>query len=113
MMRLWGRMKGEPVGERRDTLILTLQESTFMRLPEGERAAAIRHLFQEVAGTPQGLQAFTILLMDLYYFREAADEEAVALKNYATRFLRERLGVTDPLLQTSLILSSSRKGEAR
>lgn len=85
-----------------------LKDASWMRLPPAERDRAIRRLFLSVFNTAEGKEVLTLLLMDLYAFREAHDTEAQILKSFSTRFLKERLGVSDPQALTCAILTTAR-----
>lgn len=89
-------------------LMFTQKEASYMALEAGKRPAAIVRLFRQVFGTRAGLEALNVLLMDLYAFREAPDADAQALKNFATRFMKERLGASDQQVMTCAIFSTAK-----
>lgn len=61
-----------------------------------------RRLFR----TEDGAIFLSVLLDDLFYTRPAKDEKEMALKNFGTFLLKERLGLThDSLAVTAAILN--------
>jgi len=62
--------------------------------------------------TEAGAIFLTAILDDLGYNRSATTEREIALRNYATTFLRIRLGLTtDSIAVTTALLNIKHKGE--
>lgn len=60
--------------------------------------------------TPNGAIFLSVLLDDLYLTRPADNEGKMALKNYGTFLLKERLGLThDSLAVTTALLNIGQK----
>jgi hypothetical protein len=93
-------------GDRLDPVMMGIKDTDLARVKPEERDAYAVTLFRELFTTPRGAQVLMLLLADLRFFGEARNPDEVALKNYATTFIRERLGVTDPQLLTSAILTT-------
>ena len=94
--------------EHKGPEMFVLKEASYMALEKPKREAAIRRLFRQVFETRQGREVLAVILADLHVFSEASNPDAQALRNYATRFLRQRLGVTDPQAITNAILNTAR-----
>lgn len=85
----------------------SMKEASYMAVPAEERPRQIRRLFRMVFDTRQGREVLAILLADLHYFEEATNPDAQALRNFATSFLRNRLGITDAQATACAILNTS------
>ena len=85
---------------------MTHADVWFKELAPADQMAKIREIGREIFSTPKGAIFLAVLLDDLYYTREAKDERQVALKNFGTFLLRDRLGLTnDSLAVTTAILN--------
>ena len=80
------------------------------RLPEREQAEACRKWMQRFLGTQEGEWFLALFLRDHHYFEEARNPEEQALRNYATFFLRERLGVTSSVAYVRALLDNTTQG---
>jgi len=82
----------------------------FKDLPPDEKIAAIQKIGREMFSTPNGAIFLSVLLDDLYLTRPADNEGKMALKNYGTFLLKERLGLThDSLAVTTALLNIGQK----
>lgn len=82
----------------------------FKDLPADEKLAAIQKIGREMFSTPNGAIFLSVLLDDLYLTRPADNEGKMALKNYGTFLLKERLGLThDSLAVTTALLNIGQK----
>jgi hypothetical protein len=78
----------------------------FKDFPVKEKIKIVQKIGREIFSTPNGAIFLSVLLDDLYFTRPATTEREVALKNYATYLLKERLGLTnDTLAVTTSLLS--------
>jgi hypothetical protein len=62
-------------------------------LPPKERAEALQRITREVYSTPNGALVLSALLQDLNWTRDDIDGDKVVLRNFATYYLKERLGI--------------------
>jgi len=62
-------------------------------LSEKERLVELRRLARSVYGTEEGALVLTALLQDLHWNQESKYPSEDILKNFATFYLRERLGI--------------------
>lgn len=62
-------------------------------MTQQEQEAEARAMVRRVFSTPEGKKVFTGLMFDLGLFREATDPDSVAKRNFATFYLRERIGL--------------------
>jgi hypothetical protein len=77
---------------------------------EKEQMVEIRALCRRVCGTEEGAIFVTILLQDLGWNTEGETPKEIILRNFATYFLKERLGITkDPLAVISTVMSEEFK----
>lgn len=70
---------------------------------EKKQAENMRKMFREVFGSAKGKTCLNILLTDLHYFLPCANEKEVALRNYASFFVAERLGLFDTVKITDCL----------
>ena len=67
-----------------------------------------RALVRRVYSSPDGKKVLTALLLDLGLFEQSTDPEKVALRNFATFYLKERIGfkkAQDAVLVIELMLA--------
>lgn len=82
----------------------------FKDLPPDEKVAAIQKIGREIFSTPNGAIFLSVMLDDMYLTRPADTEGKMALKNYGTFLLKERLGLThDSLAVTTALLNIGQK----
>lgn len=73
----------------------------------------IRKIGRKLFSTPEGAVWLTAVLDDLRYGTHAITERDVALKNYATTILRDRIGLTkDSLAVTTALLNIGTEAHA-
>lgn len=63
-------------------------------MPKEERVKEMRLITRRVYGTEEGALVLTALLHALYFTREATTPQEVALKNFATFYLEDALGIS-------------------
>lgn len=74
---------------------------SFLSDDEKEQNYKLQEAFHKVFETPEGKIVFNALLNDLHYFDICKTEGDVALRNYATFLINQRLGVKDTLYVTN------------
>jgi hypothetical protein len=67
--------------------------NTLTGLSAKDADRALQSMTRAVYSTPEGALVLTALLQDLYFNRQAETPEQAALKNFATHYLVNRLGV--------------------
>ncbi len=72
---------------------MIVSDNYLAELPHEERVEEIKRLTVKVFSTPEGALVLSSILESLYWNREAETPDQVALRNYATYFVREHLGV--------------------
>lgn len=80
------------------------------RLPVHEQEEACRRWLRQFLSTQEGEWFLALFLRDHYYFEEAKTQEEQALRNYATFFIRERLGVTSSVAYVRALLDNTVEG---
>jgi hypothetical protein len=80
--------------------------------PPAEQMAEIRRQFRAVFDSQEGTFVLAAILDDLGFWREATTPEAMALKNYATVLMKDRLGARDLYSVTQAVLSVRDKENA-
>ena len=89
---------------------MTTDDVYFSSWSDDEKEKEIQRIGRELFSTQDGAIFLSIMLDDLAYNREAEDAEEEARRNYATFFLRERLGLTkDSLAVTTVLLKIHEK----
>jgi len=89
---------------------MTRMEVWFKELPAREQEEKIREIGRRLFSTPEGAIFLTVMLDDMQYNMQAGSEREVALKNYATILLRDRIGLTrDSLAVTTALLNIGTK----
>lgn len=114
-MRPWFKREGRVVSHKRGDedgkeRFRPVADPPWTRLPEREQAEACRQWMRRFMGTQEGEWFLALFLRDHYYFEEAKNPEEQALRNYATFFLRERLGVTSSVAYVRALLDNTTQG---
>lgn len=65
----------------------------------------LQEAFHKVFETDDGKKVFNALLNDLHYFSICKTEGEIALRNYATFLLNQRMGIKDTLFVTNHLVS--------
>lgn len=93
---------------------MTAGDVYFSSWTDDEKEKEIQKIGRALFSTPDGAIFLSIMLDDLAYNREAEDAEDEARRNYATFFLRERLGLTrdSMAVTTALLKINDKDGEA-
>ena len=89
---------------------MTKLDVWFKDQPPSEQEEKVREIGRRLFSSPDGAIFLAVLLDDLHYTTPAITERETALKNYATVFLRDRLGLTkDSLAVTTALLNIGQK----
>jgi hypothetical protein len=72
----------------------------FKKKSEAEQAQYLRELCDKLLKNPDFQVFLTVLLEDMYFYRETKNPDAVALRNYATRMLQHYFGLLDSTVTT-------------
>lgn len=70
---------------------------------EDRLARELRWLYRQVFGTEAGKKVLYSILSDLGYHTTAEQPERVALRNYASFLIRERIGLNDAAGMVAII----------
>lgn len=81
-------------------LLLQNHLGYFKKKSEAEQAQYLRDLCDKLLKDPDFQVFLTVLLEDLYFYRETKSPDAVALRNYATRMLQSYFGLLDVTVTT-------------
>jgi hypothetical protein len=71
----------------------------------------LRYVYRKVFGTPEGKKVLFSILQDCRFLSEAATNEEVALRNYATTLVRDRIGIKDAQGMMSLVDTMIERGK--
>lgn len=90
-------------GENMDFLNEALEEKKpdngglpgYESLTPEEQNKKLQKMFREVFGTKHGRIVLTVILEDLYYFKDCQNDEDRALSNYSKALISQRLGFND------------------
>jgi len=74
--------------------------------PPDKQVEISREYLRSFLKTEQGRVFFAVFLKDHFYFDTPKTEEEQALRNYATFFIKERLGIDNNLELSNSILDS-------
>lgn len=75
--------------------------------PADKQVQISQDFIRQFLKTDNGRVFFSLFLKDHFYFDQPKTPEEQALRNYATFFIRERLGITDQIELASAILDST------
>lgn len=73
------------------------------RKVEEEQRKRLRQIYREVFNTEPGRKVLFSILEDLGFLSEAVSPDRVALRNYGTFLVRERIGLNDAAGMSNLI----------
>jgi len=81
----------------------------FDKLTPAEQNKALQKMFREVFNTKHGRIVLGVILEDLYYFDNCANDESRALNNYAKVLIAQRLGFNNNKERIDCLFSQTKE----